>query len=94
MYLSIFFQDKGNIYGHSVKLSSNEYTPVDDTSIPTGEIKSVQDTVFDLREETILSPEQLAKVDGKVHLYRFTFDHSFTCRDKFKMLFLDWSCCA
>ena len=51
-----------------MKLSSNEYTPVDDTSIPTGEIKSVQDTVFDLREETILSPEQLAKVDGKVHL--------------------------
>ena len=51
-----------------MKLSSNEYTPVDDTSIPTGEIKSVQDTVFDLREETSLTPEQLAKVDGKVQL--------------------------
>ena len=66
MYFSILFQDKGEIYGHRVKLLSEKYTPVDDTSIPTGEIKPVQDTVFDLREETILSPELLAKVDGKV----------------------------
>ena len=73
----MLIQDKGNIYGHTVKLSSNEYTPVDDTSIPTGEIKSVQDTVFDLREETSLTPEQLAKVDGKVQLsfYIWSFIH-------------------
>ena len=77
MYFSILFQDKGDVYVHTVKLSSNEYTPVDDTSIPTGEIKSVQDTVFDLREETILSPEQLAKVDGKVQ-YNFFAVHTIS----------------
>jgi len=70
-YFNLEGHDKGNIYGHKVKLASNEYTPVDSTSIPTGEIASVQGTVFDLREETAMAPEQLAKVDGK------GYDHNF-----------------
>lgn len=37
----------GDILGHEVMIASDEFTPVDATAIPTGELKAVKGTPFD-----------------------------------------------
>ena len=49
-YFNLAGHDSGvTIEDHRVKLRCAAYTPVDDTSIPTGEIRDVTGTTFDLR---------------------------------------------
>ena len=38
-----------NIYNHQLQINATDYLPVSDDLIPTGEVKSVADTVFDFR---------------------------------------------
>ena len=38
---------KGNILGHEIMIAADNYTPVDETLIPTGEIKPVKNTPMD-----------------------------------------------
>ncbi|XP_072360452.1 galactose mutarotase isoform X3 [Scyliorhinus torazame] len=64
--------DKGfpNIYDHEVSIEAKSYLPVDMTSIPTGEIASVENTRFDLKKPVVLGnriPNELAG----------GFDHNF-----------------
>ncbi|MCL5096287.1 MAG: galactose mutarotase [Candidatus Omnitrophica bacterium] len=42
----------GDILGHVLMLAADHYTPVDDTLIPTGEIKAVKDTPMDFTTPT------------------------------------------
>jgi len=37
----------GNILNHELMINANEFTPVDDTLIPTGELRKVNGTAFD-----------------------------------------------
>ncbi len=54
---------------HSIMISAEHYLPTDDHQIPTGEIKPVEGTVFDLR-----SMKQMKRMeDGEQVLY----DHNF-----------------
>lgn len=62
--------DATNIYDHQVSISAQSYLPVDDTSIPTGEIRAVEGTPFDLRLQTLIGP-RLKEVPGP------GFDHNF-----------------
>uniref|UniRef100_A0A8C4QHM8 Aldose 1-epimerase n=1 Tax=Eptatretus burgeri TaxID=7764 RepID=A0A8C4QHM8_EPTBU len=61
---------QGNIYDHEVSIAADNYIPVDDTSIPTGEIASVEGTLFDLRKPVRLR-DRLANLPGG------GFDHNF-----------------
>ncbi|MDR2039577.1 MAG: galactose mutarotase [Bacteroidales bacterium] len=45
---------KENVLGHQVKIYADAYTPVDEGNIPTGEIRSVAGTEYDLREWTTI----------------------------------------
>jgi len=54
----------GTLDNHTITLSAPDYTPVDDDAIPTGEIKSVQGTTFDLQKGMQLTQTNLASVDG------------------------------
>jgi aldose 1-epimerase len=63
---------KGGIDGHRLGVVADRYTPVDKSGIPTGELASVQDTLFDLRQPVALA--------GK------TFDHNFELRGEPGML--------
>jgi len=64
---------RGDILGHVLQIDADYFTPVDDTLIPTGEIRSVEGTPFDFRTPTaigarIASPdEQLAQGHGYDH---------------------------
>lgn len=49
--------------GHALKLSASHWTPVDDTQIPIGQVKSVEDTEFDYRKFVSLS-ERVPITDG------------------------------
>lgn len=59
---------KEKIYSHRVQIEAETYLPVDTLSIPTGEIKSVENTPFDFRELKEVGPA-LEASGG--------FDHNF-----------------
>ena len=45
---------RGDILGHEVMINSDEFTPVDETLIPTGELKPVKGTPFDFNTPTTI----------------------------------------
>lgn len=63
----------GDIFGHELMVNAKEFTPSDDTLIPTGEIKSVQGTPLDFTE-----PKAIGKDFEKVvNLPHRGYDHNF-----------------
>ena len=48
-----------DLRNQSIVIFADHYTPTDEDSIPTGEIKSVNGTKFDLRKPKLLSKESL-----------------------------------
>ncbi|XP_051937103.1 aldose 1-epimerase isoform X2 [Hippocampus zosterae] len=69
-YFNLAGKAADNIYDHEVSIIAHSYLPVDDTSIPTGEIKVVDGSPFDLRQAVLIGP-RLKKVPGG------GFDHNF-----------------
>ncbi len=61
---------EGNVHNHTLQLFSEAYTPIDETLIPTGEIKAVTDTPFDFQHPKKIG-EALKKLGGG------GFDHNF-----------------
>jgi aldose 1-epimerase len=51
----------GDILGHTLYLNSDQYTPVDATLIPTGEIRTVARTPFDFRSAMVIG-EHIAEI--------------------------------
>ncbi|MBU2876659.1 MULTISPECIES: aldose epimerase family protein [Aliiglaciecola] len=51
-YFNLAGHDSGGIFDQQITLSANFYTPADENAIPTGEIRSVDNTAFDLRQPT------------------------------------------
>lgn len=62
---------EGDILGHILHLSADEYTPVDQTLIPTGELRSVANSALDFRTPTAIGARigELKEVGG--------YDHNF-----------------
>lgn len=69
-YFNLAGQDATDIYDHQVSISAQSYLPVDATSIPTGEIRGVEGTPFDLRKHVLIGP-RLKEVPSP------GFDHNF-----------------
>ncbi|GAB2696115.1 aldose epimerase family protein [Aliiglaciecola aliphaticivorans] len=51
-YFNLAGHDSGSIFDQQITLAANYYTPADENAIPTGDIKSVDNTAFDLRQPT------------------------------------------
>jgi aldose 1-epimerase len=70
----------GDILDHELTLASKFYTPVDDTLIPTGEIRYVADTPFDFSTPRAIGV-RLAQVGGEPVGY----DHNFVLENGGKL---------
>ena len=69
---------QGDILSHEVMMSADRFTPVDDTLIPTGELRPVEGTPFDFRKATAIGarinqPDEQLKF-GKGYDHNWVFN--------------------
>jgi len=68
-YWNLACHNSGNILDHSIQIWANHVTPVDENTIPTGEIMPVKDTPFDFTTEK--------RVGESIHEVGLGYDHNF-----------------
>jgi aldose 1-epimerase len=65
----------GDVLGHVVQIHADRFTPIDETLIPTGELRSVEGTPFDFRTPTAIG----AHIEADNEQLRFGrgYDHNW-----------------
>ena len=71
-YFNLSGDPSANVLDQLLRIRSENYLPVDDTLIPTGEVKDVTGTPFDFREAATIG-DHLKKMNG-------SYDHTFVLR--------------
>jgi len=79
-YFNLAGPGSGDVLAQKLMLAAEQYTPVDDALIPTGEIKSVKGTPFDFTTPHTIG-ERIAQVKGG-------YDHNYVLAEKPRQLTL------
>lgn len=70
---------KGDILAHELMINADSYTPIDEYSIPTGEIRSVEGTPFDFRVAKPIGKD-IGAEDDQLAIGK-GYDHNFCLND-------------
>lgn len=75
-YWNLGGHNSGNILDHTIQIWAKHVTPVDQNTIPTGEIMPVKDTPFDFTTEQ--------KIGSRIHEVGIGYDHNYVldCGDE------------
>ncbi|ONK71029.1 uncharacterized protein A4U43_C04F3980 [Asparagus officinalis] len=68
-YWNIAGHNSGNILDHSIQIFARHFTPVDEYTVPTGEIKPVNNTPFDFTTEN--------KIGSRIQEVGLGYDHNY-----------------
>jgi aldose 1-epimerase len=72
-YFNLSGAGASTVLDHLLKLNADNYTPVDETLIPTGKIESVKDTPLDFRQ-----PRKIGeRIEQLVPTATLGYDHNF-----------------
>jgi aldose 1-epimerase len=67
---------RGDILGHVVQINADRYLPVDDTLIPSGELRPVTGTAFDFRQSMAIGA-RINAPDEQLRFGKGGYDHNW-----------------
>ncbi len=74
-YFNLTGNSKRDILGHDLEIYAEHFTPVDDTLIPTGEYRPVEDTPFDFRTARPIGQD--IEADNEQIRFGLGYDHNW-----------------